>query len=60
MFESLHAIPGPEFIQRMNARGVKMLNRGGRRVRAVTHCMISAADIEEVLVQVSQLAREVA
>jgi threonine aldolase len=47
-----------EFVREMMSRGVKMGNRGGRMVRAVTHRMISAADIDEALKRINQLVRE--
>jgi len=58
IFESPAIMSGPEFIQEMNARGVKMSNRGGRVVRAVTHRMISSADIDEALKRIARLVRE--
>ena len=57
-FESPAAISGPEFIRRMDAQGVRVINRGGRQVRAVTNRMVSAADIDEALERIEQLARE--
>ena len=57
-FESPAAISGPEFIQRMHAQGVKVTNRGGRKVRAVTNRMVSATDIDEVLARIGRLVKE--
>jgi len=47
-----------DFMPRAAAQGVKMLSRGGRRVRAVTHRMLSAADIDEALERLERLVRE--
>ena len=58
LFESPTTIPGAEFIQRMDAQGVKLLHRGERRVRAVTHRMIEASDIDEALNRIELLAKE--
>lgn len=53
IFESPETMSGPKFIRRLNERGVRMTNRGGRTVRAVTSRMVSAADIEEALARIS-------
>lgn len=58
LFESPTTIPGGEFIQRMDAQGVKLLHRGQRRVRAVTHRMIEASDIDEALNRIELLGKE--
>jgi len=58
MFESPAAISGTEFIQRMNTKGVRFINRGGRMVRAVTHRMVNEADIDEALERIGLLVRE--
>jgi threonine aldolase len=58
IFESPATMAEGEFVKEMAARGVKMGNRGGRMVRAVTHRMISAADIDEALKRINQLVRE--
>ncbi len=47
-----------EFVQQMRARGVKFNSRVGRRVRAVTHRMISEADVDEALESISLLVKE--
>jgi len=57
-FETPTATSGPEFIQRMDALGVRVISRGGRLVRAVTNRMVSAADIDEALERIERLARE--
>jgi threonine aldolase len=47
-----------DFVPRAAAQGVKMLSRSGRSVRAVTHRMVSAADIDEALERLERLVRE--
>jgi threonine aldolase len=49
MFEPPRAFEAPHFIEVMDSRGVKFTYPGGRRVRAVTHRMISQNDIDEAL-----------
>jgi threonine aldolase len=49
MFELNPSVPGPEFLRQAEARGVKLSHRGGQQFRAVTHRMVSAADIDEAL-----------
>ena len=58
LFESPTTIPGAEFIQRMDAQGVRLLPRGERRVRAVTHRMVEASDIDEALNRIELLVKE--
>ena len=58
IFESPATMVEAEFVREMMSRGVKLGNRGGRMVRAVTHRMISAADIDEALKRINQLVRE--
>ena len=58
MFESPTTIPGTEFTQRMDTRGVKCGSRGGRRVRAVTHRMVSDTDVDEALGRIDLLVKE--
>ena len=48
----------PQFKPQAEARGVKFLYRGERSVRAVTHRMVSAADIDEALERLDRLVRE--
>jgi len=47
-----------DFVVKAGARGVKFLSRGGRKVRAVTHRMVSAEDIDEALGRLEKLVRE--
>jgi len=58
IFESPATIPGAEFVQRLDAQGVRLLPRGRRRVRAVTHRMVGAADIDEALSRIKLLVKE--
>ena len=58
IFESPATIPGAEFVQRLDAQGVRLLHRSGRRVRAVTHRMVGAADIDEALSRIKLLVKE--
>lgn len=60
IFEPPANIPIPEFIQQMTERGVKVGGLGGRQVRAVTHRMVSTADIDEALNRIELLAKEIA
>ncbi len=57
IFESPPTLAEGEFVKEMAARGVKMGNRGGRFVRAVTHRMLSSEDIDEALKRISQFIR---
>jgi threonine aldolase len=58
MFQAPALAPTPEFIQRSDECGVKLIHRGGRWVRAVTHRLISSADIDEALSRIELLTRE--
>ena len=60
IFEPPTSIPIPEFIQQMTQRGVKISIFGGRKVRAVTHRMISTADIDEALNRIGFRINEIA
>ncbi len=59
MFELDGSIPGPELLRAASARGVKLSHRGGQLFRAVTHRMVSAADIEDALRIIATCAGEV-
>ncbi len=58
MFEPPASVPAPDFIQQMAARGVRFTYPGGRRVRAVTHRMVGAEDIDEALDRVEAVVGE--
>jgi threonine aldolase len=57
-FETPASVPGTEFAQRMNARGVKFNNRSGRLSRAVTNRMVSAEDVDEALGRFESAVKE--
>jgi len=58
MFESPTDVPVNEFIRQLDMRGIKVSHREGLRFRAVTHRMVTEADIDEVLERISQLVRK--
>ena len=49
MFDLAPSFSSSQFIAKLTASGVKVLSRGSNSFRAVTHRMISDADIEEAL-----------
>jgi threonine aldolase len=49
-----------EFIGQLDMRGIKFGYRGRLRFRAVSHRMITEADIDETLKRISQLVRDLA
>ena len=49
MFEPPASHTAPDFIRAMVSREVRFTYPGGRRVRAVTHRMVDAEDIDEAL-----------
>jgi len=57
MFESPVNISVHEFNQNMNTSGVKFAYHGEQTVRAVTHRMVSTADIDEALNRVELVVR---
>ncbi|MFC2020586.1 low-specificity L-threonine aldolase [Chloroflexota bacterium] len=58
-FDAPDMITANKFIQKMGARGVKLTGgRGGQRVRAVTHRMISEADVDEAIERISSLLKD--
>ena len=58
MFEAPADVSITEFIRQLDLRGVKFNYRGGLRFRAVTHRMLTGADIDEALERINQLVRE--
>ena len=54
MFEPPENMEAPVFIKLLQGNGVLFTYPGGHRVRAVVHRMISAADIDDALVQIKQ------
>ncbi len=55
IFEPPEVFSPEEFIEEMATRGVKFSSFGGRKIRAVTHRMISSSDIDQTLKQVKLL-----
>ena len=58
MFDLTPAISGSQFMTKLTASGVKILGRGSNSFRAVTHRMVSDADIYFVLNQIDRVCRE--
>jgi threonine aldolase len=58
MFELSPELPAGDFNQRLEASGVKVNPRGGNLFRAVTHRMISSADIDEALTRMASVCRK--
>jgi len=58
MFESPTDVPVSEFIRQLDMHGIKIGYRDGLRFRAVTHRMVTEADIDEVLERISQFVKE--
>lgn len=57
MFELSQELPGSEFMEGLEKAGVKVGLRNGRPFRAVTHCMVSSLDIDEVLTRIETVCR---
>ncbi len=57
-FDIPDMIPANEFIRQMGTRGVKFTGGHGQRVRAVTHRMISEADVDEAIERITSLVKE--
>ena len=49
MFEVSNEIKGEQFLKDMDSRGVRLSHRGGRRFRAVTHCMVTPEHVSEAV-----------
>ena len=58
MFEAPADVSITEFIRQLDLRGVKFNYRGRQKFRAVTHRMLTEADIDEALERINQLVRE--
>lgn len=58
LFQTPEAIPTPEFVRRLDERGVRLIYRSQRWVRAVTHRMVSTQDIDEALNRIELLVKE--
>ena len=57
MFELWPELSGGEFMEGLEKAGVKVGLRNGRPFRAVTHCMVSSSDIDEVLTRIETVCR---
>jgi len=57
IFEPPPAFSASDFIREMDCAGLRLTYPGGRRVRAVTHRLISTEDIDEALRRVSALVK---
>jgi hypothetical protein len=51
-FDLADKIPVTEFIGKLASNCVKLSHFGGQRFRAVTHRMLTAADIDEALTRI--------
>ncbi|MEA3442805.1 MAG: low-specificity L-threonine aldolase [Chloroflexota bacterium] len=58
IFEPPNTVSALEFIKEMDARGVRFSYLGGRKVRAVTHCMVNTGDMNEALKRIETLIKE--
>ncbi|MFH1639926.1 MAG: low-specificity L-threonine aldolase [Chloroflexota bacterium] len=58
MFTPPDVISWSDFNKRMEARGVKLSHGIGKNIRAVTHCMVTVADIDNALELIAALVRE--
>ena len=59
MFELDASIPGPDLLRSAGARSVKLSHRGGQLFRAVTHRMVSTADVDEAVRIIAACAADV-
>ena len=57
MFELWPELSGGEFMEGLENAGVKVGLRNGRPFRAVTHCMVSSSDVDEVLTRIETVCR---
>jgi threonine aldolase len=58
IFDLAQSFPVAEFITKLDSHGVKVIRFGNHRLRAVTHRMVSADDIDYALNQIEQVCRE--
>ena len=58
MFEPPTRISVFQFIECLDAQGIKVISHDGRRLRAVTHCNIKATDIDDTLNRIEIAVRE--
>jgi len=58
IFDLVQSFPVAEFITKLDSHGVKVVRFGNHRLRAVTHRMVSADDIDYALTKIEQVCRE--
>jgi threonine aldolase len=58
IFDLSVSFPVAEFLKKLDSHGVKVVRFGNHRLRAVTHRMVSADDIDYALTQIEQVCRE--
>ena len=58
MFSLPSHLPARDFIDRLRETGVKLNYPAGRRVRAVTHRMVEAGDIDQALDRIASVLQE--
>ncbi len=57
IFDAPSPMSGTDFTRKLVEYGVKMNPRGGQKIRAVTHRMISAGDIDEALARIESAVK---
>ena len=57
IFDLAQPFPVAEFLMKLDSQGVKVVRFGNHRLRAVTHRMVSAADIDYALTQIERVCR---
>jgi len=55
MFDLSPELSASAFTEGLEKAGVKVGSRGGNQFRAVTHCMVSSSDIDEVIVRIESV-----
>jgi threonine aldolase len=58
IFDLVQSFPVAEFITKLDSHGVKVVRFGSHRLRAVTHRMVNATNIEYTLTKIEQVCRE--
>ena len=58
IFDLAQSFPVAEFITKLDSHAVKVIRFGSHTLRAVTHRMVSADDIDYALSQIEQVCRE--
>jgi threonine aldolase len=58
IFDLAESFPVAEFLTKLDSHGVKVVRFGNHRLRAVTHRMVSADDIDYALTQIELVCRE--